>query len=71
MPDVFQNLLMYWGVEPFQMDFANDPEDTVQEAFAQLKSRGWVESRSHVVVVSNVLAAGNRVVDTIQYRSIP
>jgi len=70
MPDVFQNLLMYWGVEPFQMDFANDPEDTVQEAFAQLKSRGWVESRSHVVVVSNVLA-GNRVVDTIQYRSIP
>jgi pyruvate kinase len=70
MPDVFQNLLMYWGVEPFQMNFADDPEDTIQEAFTRLKSRGWVESRSHVVVVSNVLA-GNKVVDTIQYRSIP
>ncbi len=69
-PEAFQNLLMYWGVEPFFMEFRNDPENTIQEAFSRLKSRGWVESRSHVVVVSNVLAS-NKIVDTIQYRSVP
>jgi pyruvate kinase len=69
-PEVFQNLLMYWGVEPFLMDFNEEPEITVQEAFSRLKSRGWVESRSHVVVVSNVLA-GSKIIDTIQYRTVP
>jgi pyruvate kinase len=67
---VFQNLLMYWGVEPFLMDFEEDPEVTVQNAFTRLKSRGWVESRSHIVAISNVFA-GERVVDTIQYRQVP
>jgi pyruvate kinase len=68
--EVFQNLLMYWGVEPFLMSFKEDPEATIQEAFARLKSRGWVESRNHMVVVSNVLA-GRKIIDTIQYRPVP
>ncbi|MGC9451093.1 MAG: pyruvate kinase [Oceanipulchritudo sp.] len=68
--EVFQNLLMYWGVEPFLMSFKEDPEATIQEAFARLKSRGWVESRNHMVVVSNVLA-GSKIIDTIQYRPVP
>ena len=68
--EVFQNLLMYWGVEPFLLDFQEDMEETVQNAFARLKSRGWVNSRDHAVLISNVMA-GNRVVDTIQYRCIP
>ena len=68
--EVFQKLLIYWGVEPFLMSFKEDPEATVQEAFARLKSRGWVESRNHMVIVSNALA-GNRLVDTIQYRTVP
>lgn len=68
--EVFQNLLIYWGIEPFLLDFKDDPEETVQDAFMRLKSRGWVESRAHVVLISNVLA-GNKVVDTIQYRCVP
>jgi pyruvate kinase len=68
--EVFQKLLIYWGVEPFLMSFKEDPEATVQEAFAKLKSRGWVESRNHMVIVSNALA-GSRIVDTIQYRTVP
>jgi len=67
---VFQNLLLYWGVEPFLMDFRDDPEQTIQDAFTRLRSRGWVESRNHAVVISNVLA-GTKIVDTIQYRTIP
>jgi len=68
--EVFQNLLIYWGVEPFLMKFHDDPEETIQEAFSRLRSRGWVESRNHAVVVSNVLA-GSKIVDTIQYRTVP
>jgi pyruvate kinase len=68
--DVFQNLLLYWGVEPFLMNFEDDPEETIQNAILRLKSRGWVESRNSLVIVSNVLA-GSRLVDTIQYRSVP
>lgn len=68
--EVFENLLIYWGVEPFLMEFDDDPENTIQRAMTRLKSRGWVASRYNVVVVSNVLA-GEKVVDTIQYRQIP
>jgi pyruvate kinase len=70
VPEVFQNLLIYWGVEPFLMEFEDEPEDTIQAAFTRLKSRGWVQLRDNVVVVSNILA-GNKVIDTIQLRSIP
>lgn len=70
IPEVFQNLLIYWGVEPFLMDFNDDPETTIQNAFTRLKSRGWVESRAHMVVVTNVLA-DKKIIDTIQYRSVP
>ncbi|MEX0323569.1 MAG: pyruvate kinase [Puniceicoccaceae bacterium] len=66
---IFQNLLMYWGVEPFLMDFKDDPEDTIQEAFTRLKSRGWVDRSSNLVVITNVLA-GSKIIDTIQYRTI-
>jgi pyruvate kinase len=68
--DVFQNLLLYWGVEPFLMAFQEEPEETVQNAFSRLKSRGWVESRDSLVLISNILA-GNKVIDTIQYRVVP
>jgi pyruvate kinase len=67
---VFQNLLMYWGVEPFQIVFEEDPERTVLNAFELLRSKGWVESGDNSVVISNVLA-GRQVIETIQYRIIP
>jgi pyruvate kinase len=69
--EVFQNLLIYWGVEPFLMNFdEDDPEKTIQDAFARLKSRGWVEPRDNMVVISSVFA-GAKIIDTIQLRVIP
>lgn len=67
--EVFQNLLLYWGVEPFFMTFKDDPEETIQNAFARLKSQSWVEPHDDMVVISNVLA-GRRIIDTIQLRQI-
>jgi len=67
---VFQKLLLYWGIEPFFMNFKDDPEETVQNAFSRLKSRGWVKSRDNIVMVSNIFA-GSKIIDTIQHRTIP
>ena len=68
-PQVFRHMLLVWGLEPFLMDFAADPEDTVRQAFAYLMRRGWVNPGDWMVVVTNVLA-GARTVDTIQMRPV-
>lgn len=66
----FQNLLLYWGVEPFFMQFEEDHEETVKKAFKTLIDKGWANTGDKMVLVSNVLAEG-RLVDTIQFRIIP
>lgn len=69
--ETFQNLLLYWGIEPFLMRFNDtDHEATIQDAFARLRSRGWVESRDNMVMISNIFA-GKKLIDTIQLRTIP
>jgi pyruvate kinase len=69
--DTFQKLLLYWGVEPFLMRFnSTDPEETIQSAFSRLRSRGWVQSRDNMVMISNIFA-GEKLIDTIQLRTIP
>jgi len=65
----FKNLLLYWGVEPFLMDFEEDCEKTILNAFARLKMGGWAEKGDRSVVITNVLA-GDRVVESIQYREL-
>ncbi len=69
IPALFRNLLIYWGVEPFQMDFAEDPEDTIRNAFDYLKRRHWVKPGQTLVVISNALAQG-KIIDTMQIRPV-
>lgn len=69
IPHIFKNMLMHWGVEPFLMDFNDDPEITIAAAVERLKEKGWVESGTRLVIITNVLA-GNRIIDTIQLRSV-
>ena len=38
---IFRHLLLPWGVEPFLMDFCEDPEETIQNAISYLKRREW------------------------------
>jgi pyruvate kinase len=68
-PQVFRHLLLVWGVEPFLIDFSSEPERTIEDAFAYLLRRGWVQRGDWMVVVTNVLA-GRQVVDTIQMRPV-
>ncbi|AOS43701.1 Pyruvate kinase [Lacunisphaera limnophila] len=68
-PHAFRHLLLVWGVEPFLMDFAPQPEETIRGAFAYLLRRGWVQPGDWLVVVTNVLA-GEQTIDTIQLRPV-
>ena len=67
--EVFRQLLLPWGVEPFFMEFSQDPEDTIMDAMAYLKRRNWCSAGTWLVVITNALAH-DMVVDTIQLRQV-
>jgi pyruvate kinase len=69
IPELFRNLLILWGVEPFQMDFSDDPETTINDAFAYLKRKKWVKEGQTLIVISNALAK-DKVIDTLQIRTV-
>lgn len=67
---VFRQLLLPWGVEPFLMKFSeHDPEQTIKDALAYLKRRGWSPGGTWLVVITNALAAG-KIIDTLQIRQV-
>jgi pyruvate kinase len=65
----FRQLLLPWGVEPFLMEFSEDPEQTIRDAMHCLKDKGWCQSESWLVVITNVLA-GAQVIDSMQLRQV-
>ncbi|MGF1484361.1 MAG: pyruvate kinase [Opitutales bacterium] len=66
---LFRQLLLFWGVEPFLMDFYADPEVTIREAFRYLLRQGWVAEGQWMVVITNVIAS-ETVIDSIQMRQV-
>jgi pyruvate kinase len=66
---VFRQLMLPWGVEPFLMEFSDDPEQTILDALGFLKSRQWCPSGTWLVVITNVLA-NKKVIDTLQMRQV-
>lgn len=67
--ELFRQLILYWGVEPFLMQFSDDPEATIRAAFDYLLRKNWVQPRDHLIVITNVLA-GERIIDTTQIRVV-
>ncbi len=66
---LFRQLLLPWGVEPFLMEFNDDPEVTVRDALAFLKRRKWCDEGDWVIVITNALAHGE-IIDTMQLRKV-
>ena len=64
-----RRLRLIWGVEPFMMNFSDDPELTIQSAIEKLKEESWVEIGDQLVTVTNVFASG-KVVESIQLREV-
>ncbi|TVR45999.1 MAG: pyruvate kinase [Puniceicoccaceae bacterium] len=65
----FRRLRLHWGVEPFQMVFGAEPEHTIQKALATLLYYGRARRGDKVVVVSDILAS-DRLIDSIQLRTV-
>jgi pyruvate kinase len=65
---VFRQLLLPWGVEPFLIEFDDDPEVTIKRAFDYLKRQHWPISGKWLVVITNALAH-EEIIDTLQLRS--
>lgn len=64
---IFHQLMLPWGVEPFHIEFDDDPEVTIKRAFDNLKRMGWPISGKWLVVITNALAH-EKVIDTLQLR---
>lgn len=69
IPELFRHLLILWGVEPFKMEFSEDPEDTIQHSLDYLMRKKWVKSGQKLIVISNALAK-DVIVDTLQIRAV-
>jgi pyruvate kinase len=66
---IFRQLLLPWGVEPFLMQFSQDPERTIHDALQYLKRREWATPGDWLVVITNALA-DDKVIDTLQLRQV-
>jgi len=66
---VFKQMLPLWGIEPFLLEFDDDPEETVQKAFKALLKYSWVRRGDNMVVITNSKIR-DRFVDTIQIRVV-
>ncbi|WP_146452029.1 pyruvate kinase [Bythopirellula polymerisocia] len=66
---IFRQLLLPWGVEPFLMDFSEDPEQTILDSLSVLKQKQWCAPGTWVVVITNALA-NEKVIDTMQLRKV-
>jgi pyruvate kinase len=67
--EILRHLVTLWGIEPFLMDFSDDPEQTIKDAFQVLQEREWVKKEQQLVVITNVLAH-EQLVDTVQLRYV-
>ena len=64
-----RRLRLIWGIEPFLMNFSDDPEVTIQNAIKKLCEENWVQALDQLITVTNVFAH-DRVVESIQIRVI-
>ncbi len=67
--DTFRQLLLPWGVEPFLMEFSEDPEQTILDAIDYLRRRKWAAPGTWLVAITNVLA-NDTVIDSLQLRQV-
>ncbi len=68
-PETVKQLRIHYGVTPFQMIFCTEPEATVGRAMDHLMQRGYLKLGDKVVVVSDILAS-DRVIDSVQLRTV-
>ncbi len=67
--DTIRKLRLYHSVIPFQMIFCTEPDATVARAIKHLLKEQYLKPGDKIVVVSDILAS-DRVIDSIQLRTV-
>lgn len=68
--DLCHDDLITFSYEPFLMPLDEDPEQTILNAFEYLKRREWAVVGDQMIVITNVLGKGKKIIDSLQVRAI-
>lgn len=63
-PSLLNQMTLLWGITPFLVTFAENPESNFEQAIRMLKERGLVQAGANVVAVTEV-DVGGKLIDTI------
>jgi pyruvate kinase len=64
---IYRQLAICWGTYPVRMDFADDPNSTIERAETYLRDAGLTNADDNLVILSD-LRAGDCQIDSIQVR---
>ncbi len=68
--ETFFRMMMFWGIEPFMIEFNENPEQTIYNAFKELKEKNWAEVGDQMVIVTNVVSVMDKIIDSMQVRPL-
>ena len=68
-PEVFRQLRLLRSVEPFLMPLAAEPNDTIENALANLRRDGRIVPGDKIVIATDIVAQ-DRLVDSVQLRTV-
>src|SRR3954463_6289290 len=65
---VFRQIVIVWGTHPIMLEFAEDPNDTIESAIEYLRKQKLTEPGDNLVVLSDMLGGADKV-DSVQLRT--
>src|SRR4051812_7816533 len=68
-PEVLRQLRLLRAVEPYLMQLASDPNETIENALNLLRRAGRISPGDKIVVATDILAQ-DRLVDSVQLRTV-
>jgi pyruvate kinase len=68
--DLVRRLTLLWGVRPFQLEFSEDPEETIARAVSLLTEKGLCSAGDLLVITSDMLTKQDKTVDALQIRRV-
>jgi pyruvate kinase len=69
LPETFRQLRLLRAVDPVLMDFASEPNATIENALAYLKEAGRVKPGDKLIIATDIVAQ-DRLVDSVQLRTV-
>lgn len=68
-PELFRQLRLLRAVEPFLMNFASEPDASIENAIAILKRTGHIAAGDKLIIATDIISQ-DRLVDSVQLRTV-